>query len=175
MPDKSEDKKSTWIDIVIGLIDITKAALWPALVSGIYISIHQPVNALIERMPDVIGRADVITLGDLNIKLNKELAVEASQEVRKALSGLSGDAALMLLKTDKDTPGACGYDHDPISGPLEELKERNLISASKIENPDFEEIKVQCYDVDITDLGIQTKSFILNTLATILTPKAGDR
>jgi hypothetical protein len=162
-----------WVEIALGVIDIAKAAFWPALVLYAFMSLYGPIHTLIARLPDVVGRADVITLGELNVKLNKALAVEASPEVREGVSGLSSSAAVRLIEFSPGyTSINCVYHHDTqsfaaASAVDHQLEQRKLVTI--IPSPEENgEDRSECYGVTATELGLDTKKFLVNVLTATL-------
>jgi len=116
--------------------------------------------------------ACVPSVGELNIKLNKALAVEASSEVREAVNGLTSNAARRLMELSTTTRKSCYF--TPDDPDFRQLERRKLITIS----PDPEEEaryhegrsdRPKCYSVAATKLGLETQTFLLNVLATTLT------
>jgi hypothetical protein len=169
--DVSKDEKPSFVPIVIGVLEIVKASLWPAAIIFIFSFLYSPLKEVLNKLPDVIGRADVITIGDLKLQLTKALQVEATPEVREALRSVTSAGASKIIRLST-AHLMCRFEHDTEKYDDERavddtLMGRNLVTV--VNSPqDNDEKRKDCYLVELTDLGRQVQSFIIAFLASSL-------
>lgn len=58
------------IAVLLSVLDLIKSALWPGFALVLLMCFYGPFYQLAVGLPDLLGRADVITIGQLDIKLN---------------------------------------------------------------------------------------------------------
>jgi hypothetical protein len=172
---ESDSTSSPRLAVVLSVLDLLKSALWPGFALLLFISFYGPLYELAGSLPDLLGRAHVITIGQLNIKLNAALANEATQSVRDGLKGLDGATARRLLQLT-DTANYCV---DPLYGANDELAQdisaddqlQNLQMVTLTPQPPRDNAK--CYQAAPTELGKKTQNLLLTLLANALTTKSG--
>lgn len=156
------------------LVDLARAVAWPISVLAIVSLFYAPVYSLLDRIPEVMGRANLITIGGVKVELNKALEVQATPEIRQAIKGLSPAQVEGFLQSSEPrvTYHRCRYDRDDDAFQARKtiddaLVSRKLLKSIKIEDK-VEDKRDLCYGVSATELGLRVRGFILTFLSTII-------
>jgi hypothetical protein len=157
------------VEIVLALVELTKAALWPALVVGAYIAFHGEARSLLAELPYLLRRADTVTIGELKLQLTRELSAHAPAELRRALNGISGDSLARLLQLNLPS----GYvvcaqpryraEYDATKAKDTDLQQRGLVSVAPYPQNDTPDSR-DCYEARTTEAGQQTQQFLARLL-----------
>ena len=78
-------EKPGFVAITVGILEVFKAALWPAAVLVIFSFLYGPLTKVLNEVPSAIGRADVISIGEFKVQMNKALEISATPDIRDAL------------------------------------------------------------------------------------------
>ena len=95
---EKQPAQAAFVPIAVGILEVLKAAMWPMAAIVMFSSLYTPLDGLLRKMPEVIGRADVITIGDMKLQLTKALEIDATPEIRAALSSLSSAGASRIIR-----------------------------------------------------------------------------
>jgi hypothetical protein len=161
------------VPVIIGLLEVFKASIWPAIVLFIFLSLYTPVRSLLTELPNALGRADVISIGDFKVQLTKALEVNAPTDVREALKGLGSEGTERLLRLAIPAQ-QCEFKHpgaaERYAAQLavdRQLQSRRLVEYEDQSSEDNSE-RSKCYLVSPTDLGKRTRDFLIGFLGTSL-------
>jgi hypothetical protein len=161
-PTQDDVPRPPWVPVTLGALDIIKAAYWPLLILMIYVSLHQPIRSLLIELPRVLGRADVITIGEFNVKLTKALDAKAPDDVRNAIHQMGTAEVRRLLEISNnigiDCPGRETIETDRL------LATRGVFVISDKEQA------AGCLTVRATDLGKRVQEFLIALLIDGLNP-----
>lgn len=163
--------KPGFVAITVGILEVIKAALWPGAVLIIFSFLYAPLKIVLNELPNAIGRADVISIGDFKLQMTKALEVSATTEVREALKNLPSNQANRLLRLSGIFL-VCEYASMKERFAEENAADQGLLShklvtisdASSNNKTDYS----KCYRVEPTALGRQTQDFLIKFLATSL-------
>lgn len=127
-------------------IPLFSALLWPTVVAVLIMTFKTPLIEAVVQLPGILERSTRITLWDVQLDVAAAIPSDTTPEVAAALSGLSPDAAIYLLR-DGEEPGPatehslvnCGVSkvefYSRRSG-LQELETRQMLTVSLSQGED---------------------------------------
>jgi hypothetical protein len=140
--------------------DLIKAGAWPLFALIVLIVFLGPFRAAANLLPDIVGRATSIKLGDVAIEIERKIP-PPSEEVRPVLAAMTADDINKLLETpvyriwtpeEKDL-GRSAYARTIELGIFGELSDKELQSRT-----DFP--FKPAYGVTVTPLGEKTRQYL---------------
>jgi hypothetical protein len=165
------DAKPGFVPIAVGILEVIKAALWPIAILVIFAYLYSPMKAVMNELPNALGRADVISIGEFKVQMNKALEVSATLEVREALKALPSNQASRLLRLS-GIYLVCEFSFDKNRFAEEQSADQGLLSHKlvKIDDASSEskDDRSKCYRVEPTDLGRSTQDFLIKFLSSSL-------
>jgi hypothetical protein len=177
MPDSSggNGAAAAWQLITLSIIELIKAFAWPISTLVIFLLFYQPLNDLLTILPNVVGRADTITIGDLNVKINQKLRREAPAKVRAALQDSSAELLKRLIQV-QNSFHQCKYSFDQETYDRRREVDEALVAKGLFtleerppERDSSGETVTECYAVDTTAFGKETQDLLMNLMGDILT------
>lgn len=143
------------------LIDLVKAALWPAVAAVTLLLFYAPVTVIMESLARRADQINVIKLGAMEINVSASSLPKASSEVASILSKLNDEGLRVLLGSQEEIR-YCTADEDPKT---EELMQ-SLVAAgtgvlSTEEHPDCENY----YFIKLSAGGRDAKEFVFDLLS----------
>ncbi|MQW00022.1 hypothetical protein CN166_31140 [Sinorhizobium medicae] len=162
------------VSVIVGILELLKAAVWPAAVLIIFVSLYRPLKGLLRKLPEVVGRADVITIGDIKVQLSKALELDATPRVRLAVTELNSETATRLLHLSGIHVICQLQIHNGVQifkqqqSADKKLQELNLVTITDRPTENDPPSRTRCYEVVPTELGEQTKSFLIQFLSSSL-------
>lgn len=165
------EAKSNAATLTKEITEFIKATAWPIVTLVIFLGLFTPIRNLLSELPNVVGRADVITIGQVKVELSRALGASATTDVRDALKGLTGNSVRRLLHLSLRTL-ECEFRHDPVRYASDraahsQLQTRALVSMLESKKDDNDQ-RSKCYMVELTDLGKRAQDFLFSFLSASL-------
>lgn len=151
--DKIEYKKSNY-EITVDLI---KAIVWPFLIILFLLVFWSPVHLVIEQVPNIIDRSQVITVAGVSIRSKEKLVNEASPRTKAVLSNISSDGLLTLLEIHDEVYWSKGDER------VGRRKNSELVQFGLVDEIPDDEIRAKgySYGVSVTSFGSETQEFLV--------------
>jgi hypothetical protein len=150
------------------MLELIKAALWPAIALIAIILFYSPIRSVLDNVASRASDIQQIKLGSLELSIKVGDLPIPDSETARAIVKLNDETLIELLSsTGKDVTGRC------YSDPLEtddhyaidtQLSSHILITLSKQASPP-EWCKNQ-YAIALTTLGTKVKDYLLKLLTT---------
>lgn len=149
--------------------ELIKAAAWPVVALIMFLGLFTPIRALVAELPHAVGRANVVSIGQVRVELSN--ALSATPEVQEGLKGLKGSSVRALLQLNLPRL-VCDFTNDPAAFVLDrvahrELQGKKLVDIRDRPTDDTKERK-NCYEARLTELGKRTQDFLHSFLITSL-------
>lgn len=148
-------------------VELVKAIAWPILVVVVLIAFWAPLRDTARQLPGLLGRSNVVTIAGLSLKLGPGLRYQASPEVKNVLAELSQEAIERLLSMASSSWWNVGDESLGRSENVElvRLKLVEEVPADEVDSLNDRDQRRYGYGVRITELGIQTRSFLHSVVA----------
>src|SRR5262245_1682122 len=78
--------------------DLLRAVLWPAFAFTVLLSFWTPLREVVKAVPKLIGDSEAITIGDVSLKISKDLRSKLPPDVKMALNGISTEGIKFLFR-----------------------------------------------------------------------------
>ncbi len=167
----SSAQKPNFVAIIVGILEVIKAALWPIAVLVIFAFLYGPLKTVLNELPGAIGRADVISIGEFKVQMNKALEISATPDVREALRELRSNQASRLLRLSGIFL-VCEFKLDPQRFADEQSADQALLLRRLVaitdRASDNKDDRSKCYMVEPSELGRRTQDFLIRFLASSL-------
>jgi len=168
----AQEQKLGAVQITIGVLEVVKAAVWPVAILFIFFWLSTPLINLLNKMPDIAGRADVISMGDFKIQMNREFEIQATSDIKDALAGLAAQDISRILTLTQATYVLCDFGHSQ-----NQLQREidNRLAAHKlvllehdVEPSEHQDGGENCFRTRSSELGERTQAFLIKLLASSL-------
>ena len=79
MSDTGEAKAGTpgWAAVMLGVFDLIKAPAWTLLAGVVILWLHQPLGEAVDQLPDLIGRAHVLSVAEPRVEVGDAIGIDA--------------------------------------------------------------------------------------------------
>jgi hypothetical protein len=142
----------------VAALDLAKAALWPLLALMMVLYFAAPLRSLLDRLPDVIGRAEQVSAGSLTLRIRASSLPAADRDVADALRALSENELQDLLGISAETE-ICS----PLGAPSPETGRGHMIQLRLLS---IQEGDAGCSpNLKLTELGKRVKRFVAALVA----------
>lgn len=174
-------EKITSVDYYIASIPWLKSLIWPLLIIILVLLFKTPINESLVKLSSIIANATTLKYKSVIFTLEEELAAKASEDIYKALIGLSDEALSTLIRSGKTPDSKYAnlgvLDHGVTNCSLTEeelleyhkdnfeLENRGLIV---IENIEYKDCSVKLY-WKWTELGLESHKVFMDILITEIT------
>ncbi len=166
MEAKLSTEKKTRFELIVELI---KALAWPVFAMFIVLSFWIPLQKIMQKLPDIVERANVINIAGLSLEINQSLQLKGlnpSTNVKQVLSELTPNdiSAVLALRGSASYPpeseasGRSDYDHLVSLGLYTEVSKQELDKGGK----------GYSYGISITPLGTETRKYLLVLISEFL-------
>ena len=170
----AEDAATNGKDVVIAVLEFIGGLVWPCFAAFLLWFFLEPVTTAVDSVPELMGRANVIEIGDLKVELEKEIGQVPSGPVRAALADMNGEDIATVLERADSTLNTCDYPGlEAETARLLRLGELGVLSVT--ENPeelariqDLHEDVTGCWTVVLTPLGEEVYDFLIAFISTSL-------
>jgi hypothetical protein len=157
-------------DRVSHILDLVKAALWPAIALTALLMFFGPLTQIITSVSRRADQIQALKLGSLELNIQVSELPKADKETAEAISGMDNEMVRNLLFAPEGTSvfGHCyapqidmsQKEHDAI----ERLASRKLVTWSKDNDPPDKEC-IERYSVQITAVGGKARLFLLSLIS----------
>lgn len=87
-----------WLDLLTAITSFLKVTLWPGLVVIFFLSYLEPIDRLLNQLPEKFSDATKVGFGGLYLEIGKQAAAEGNPELAERLGALSPEAIRQLLE-----------------------------------------------------------------------------
>ena len=154
--------KKTKIELTIELL---KVIIWPTIVIFVIILFWRPIYSTFNEIPNIIGKSESISIGNLSIKIQRGTTLLPSESVKAILKKISPHAVETLVSSN----GTTEYFHtnQVLYGQqrFKELIQDGLyIEVEKI-HLSYDDQNIQyAYGVQPTKSGIEVRNYLLEIM-----------
>jgi len=140
-------------------VELVKALAWPVLVLFLVLRFGGPVGNVLNQLPDLVSRSNVVEIGTVKLQLGNKLP-EPQSDVKDALAKLTSQDIQILIR------GGESYFDSAASG---EQAYAGLIALKLAEGIPSDQLKNNYkYGGRLTPLGERTREYLIQVMSVFL-------
>jgi hypothetical protein len=157
------------------MLELIKAALWPAIALVAIILFYSPIRAVLDNISSRANEIEKIRLGSLELSVKVADLPTADPATARAIVKLDNDTLIELFSLSQSGVGGSCYNETPINKSPRYTTDKTLSELSLITWTAGSGSSNDCkrpYDIKLTDLGLNVRDYLLSLL-TAQVRKAG--
>jgi len=144
-------------------VNLVKAVAWPTIVLLTLLIWRGPLTETIQQLPSIVSKSKKITLAGVVLEVGQ--GVDVTPHIHAALANISPKSLTILVETPTGGINLWEDQYQTEKSYYSELVARKLITIKKNVTSD----EIGDYMIDMTDLGIESRSFTLKVVIDQLT------